>query len=1149
MLKLANTNFGIWENELEDVRTDLVVHSLPYNNRCIAGVARLNDRFLSIADLSYCMGYPQVEDANRTVLVMPGDNEVAGFVTEGGLETVDSDENAIIPVEKCAQSSIVDSCVSYQSKLVPIINIAALHKAVQSADFVLSGKSLQLKKATQKKGEKKLHVVECNNNPFALQATDIKKSIARPEEITPISQLPDYAEGLILYDQKAVPLISLTRRIGFSAEDQSHIVLPICIKDQIICFLVTADRGKPESKQAVETLPPLVQSKWLENAIIRENRILPVIDALSLLLPDADEKIEGESDQYNPNISFEPGSNDTDVVELSLIGVKHAMPESEVKDSLDIQALTRIPNVSPMILGVVEYKGDIIPVLDLALCYGEVSSITPEWKMVLVENSNFKAFVATDRVFEPYSLKSDLQRRLPINLSNQFVYGCYTDRNSDAVILILNVASIAIHYKSETSDSTLTIFAKEFEDSVQKRKESAIESTFELPPQPEKVAVERVLSVQKKVLATDVETESEEDLDIESAEEQPEDQDVYAADASEGIVDQQEDPVEEQSDEDEPGVVEAVAGEDVDEDLTESKEDISAADESEPAAQTSDQPSEADSLPQEVPEADDEMAEADEADTLLEDAEASEDETTEIEEAGTVPEQLDVSEGELTEVEEADTVLEETISADDQISEHEESPDEEEPFEETIVEEANIEDDPQQTGDVETEDDTEDTDETLEALDDIEDSVSDPAVPEETVVQETEQASGKISAEELETVADDLQEDTKEVEVDSDETVESTEVAETDTDKESVDEVEQEQKPETVAAFTTETVMSSPEGLDDIEYDTTIPEESIVSDELTEQEEPFEKDRIEKTEEVSESDTTENTPQESVDRDMDNQAEEGPVEEAEETIAGQPQDSANEEIAVSAEAEEDGLDSSEEENKVVAEPVMEETTIRDKPEEEPDPDTEDIKPEDTPEKIEVKENSAESDEGAKSKPKKPDYLHVAKAIELDTPKPEGKSSKGRFFFIAAALFGLVIVFFVGPFQQQEPAIQPLQEEAQETAGQEPEIAEPVDTPEETAPPQEPPAPEKEEIAAEVKPEPIIIEETEVLPPQKPVEADTKTIDYVVKKGDYLFRITKTYTGDGYNYPKIQKENKIPNADLIYPDQVIKIKIEKKSEPE
>ena len=56
-------------------------------------------------------------------------------------------------------------------------------------------------------------------------------------------------------------------------------------------------------------------------------------------------------------------------------------------------------------------------------------------------------------------------------------------------------------------------------------------------------------------------------------------------------------------------------------------------------------------------------------------------------------------------------------------------------------------------------------------------------------------------------------------------------------------------------------------------------------------------------------------------------------------------------------------------------------------------------------------------------------------------------------------------------------------------------------------------------------------------------ATTKPIPntYVVKAGDTLWAICKKYLGDGRKYPEIAKLNNIKNPNLIYPNQVIRLK--------
>jgi len=47
-------------------------------------------------------------------------------------------------------------------------------------------------------------------------------------------------------------------------------------------------------------------------------------------------------------------------------------------------------------------------------------------------------------------------------------------------------------------------------------------------------------------------------------------------------------------------------------------------------------------------------------------------------------------------------------------------------------------------------------------------------------------------------------------------------------------------------------------------------------------------------------------------------------------------------------------------------------------------------------------------------------------------------------------------------------------------------------------------------------------------------------EYVVVKGDTLWGISKRYTGNPYNYPRIAGENRIADPDHIFPGQKIRL---------
>ena len=55
------------------------------------------------------------------------------------------------------------------------------------------------------------------------------------------------------------------------------------------------------------------------------------------------------------------------------------------------------------------------------------------------------------------------------------------------------------------------------------------------------------------------------------------------------------------------------------------------------------------------------------------------------------------------------------------------------------------------------------------------------------------------------------------------------------------------------------------------------------------------------------------------------------------------------------------------------------------------------------------------------------------------------------------------------------------------------------------------------------------------------ESSPGYIIYEVVKGDTLYEITEHFTGYGFDYYKVAKENIIENPDLIFPKQKIKYK--------
>lgn len=81
--------------------------------------------------------------------------------------------------------------------------------------------------------------------------------------------------------------------------------------------------------------------------------------------------------------------------------------------------------------------------------------------------------------------------------------------------------------------------------------------------------------------------------------------------------------------------------------------------------------------------------------------------------------------------------------------------------------------------------------------------------------------------------------------------------------------------------------------------------------------------------------------------------------------------------------------------------------------------------------------------------------------------------------------------------------------------------------------------EKQVIQAEQNIQPPLVDTTEEV--AKPVQ-EPRIIAHVVKKGDTLWDIAEHYLNDPFKYPELAELSEIENPDLIYPGEIVRIRI-------
>ncbi len=448
VLSADGMKYGVWKADILSIKDAQAVHKIPLSSARIAGMSIIDGRAVTLADFSACIGLAPVSKENiGHILLMSEDKKIAGFVVEGEIEHLMIPSNDVFPMPDYLKTPVIDTCVMHANEPVPVINIPLLYSGVQNAERKPFGAEFSIPGRKHEDALKGVSVFKSGGEFFAVPSEQIKSISQQPSHVSRLALTPDYVKGIAFCDNKLLPVVHLSTAMGLPEKGTGEKMLVIEMAGVSLGLLIDSEHEALSEKQfSLMPLPPVVKTAWMQAAAFTGGNIAPVIYAQPLLSTKQDADLKPLPQQYSPDSQFSShfGKRDAKVLEFSILGRRQALPASEVEDVLHFKSCHNVPGKHPMIIGVEEHKGELLPVIDIAVCFGKQSLATPEWSMLLVKNGDFRGLVVTDAVFGERVITPDAQRPLPIKLPHNLVYGCYPAEKT--VVLILNVEALTVHF-------------------------------------------------------------------------------------------------------------------------------------------------------------------------------------------------------------------------------------------------------------------------------------------------------------------------------------------------------------------------------------------------------------------------------------------------------------------------------------------------------------------------------------------------------------------------------------------------------------------------------------------------------------------------------------------------------------------------------
>jgi len=373
----------------EIIRVPEIV-KVPKSPPALMGLANLRGKILPIINLRRVFGLPEkdIDEASRVIVIDLG--QILGFLVDSVSSVIDVEETKIetsSEIKSIVKSEFLKGVIKdvAQFKMVMILDIEKVIEKEFSQILQDSSKEYEVTYKEQFKeeetlaDERQLVSFTVADEEYAIPIENIQEIVQIPEHITKVPNSEESIIGIMNLRNKVLPLASLRRLFGFSESaltEQNRIVV-LSLGELSVGIVV--DNVKevlrvPES--LIEPVPSIIlkdEKNFEITEICRLNegrRLVSVISVPNLFkhkdMKEVLSSMEEKKDVEEKKENEETLEEEEQFVIFKLDEQEYAVPIESVQEIVRVpEELTRVPKTPDFVEGVINLRGNVLPVIDL----------------------------------------------------------------------------------------------------------------------------------------------------------------------------------------------------------------------------------------------------------------------------------------------------------------------------------------------------------------------------------------------------------------------------------------------------------------------------------------------------------------------------------------------------------------------------------------------------------------------------------------------------------------------------------------------------------------------------------------------------------------------------------------------------------------
>ncbi|GAB6189152.1 hypothetical protein JCM30566_08910 [Marinitoga arctica] len=426
---LDKQNYCIPMNIVREAITINKITKVPLLPDYIEGLVNLRGELIPIVNLKIRLGYKGNYDQFSKIIILNGEKPFGIMVdkVKGILNEIDS------KIE--SESNFVESLLKYKNKdyiLLDINKIIQIKKAKVSDVKI----SKNLKKEFEKRKLKKIMIFKLNNENYGFMISDVQEIInyVAPNKIP---KVPHYIKGIISLRDEVLPVIDLNTYFYDKESIITEYTKLIIIKSNGIKAALIIDKLNVLMEvHDVKKIPFAIKENTSFKGYIKYKDLSVIVLDTEFILNENIKLLNKKNESFKKQ-NIKEYKNDKKYILFELDDEKYTLEMNSIVEIGKIDKITKVPYSKNYVRGVMNFRGEIIPIIDLKKRFGwkKNTDITEKSRLIIAsvvtqKTGIFKIGFLVDRI------KGIIQMDLiEFESNNEFVRGA-GDYNGETALII-----------------------------------------------------------------------------------------------------------------------------------------------------------------------------------------------------------------------------------------------------------------------------------------------------------------------------------------------------------------------------------------------------------------------------------------------------------------------------------------------------------------------------------------------------------------------------------------------------------------------------------------------------------------------------------------------------------------------------------------